>query len=382
MVKLLLAAAGGRDSAAYHPWMKDFHTARFLQVLSTQCFSEVTGQAVACGYNYEGQCGIPPLKPGLSYSQVSAGGEHTVLLRSDGQAVACGRNREGQCCIPPLDEGLSYSQVSAGSVHTVLLRSDGQAVACGWQADGRCSIPALDEGLSYSQVSAGAHHTVLLRSDGQAVACGWQADGRCSVPPLDEGLSYSQVSAGRDHTVLLRSDGQAVACGSRVHSQCNIPTLNEGLSYSQVSAGYDHTVLLRSDGQAVACPSKLLGKCHIPAFPSLRSWRDLFLGGSAAPSYRYICDFPQLGKDHVVQVDFLPEGDAGVILTCVGLDGLEVLRLKAQKSDDRTVDVCSRVAHELNTNTQNLRMVLPDARLLSTISKTNPFATLSDVMSV
>jgi len=105
--------------------------------------------------------------------------------------------------------------------------------------------------------------------------------------------------------------------------------------------------------------------------------------GFAAPSYRYICDFttfPLLGTDRVVQVDFLLEGNAGVTLKCVGLDGLEVLRLKAQKSD-RTVDVCSRVARELDTNVENLRMVLPDARLLGTISKANPFTTLSDVIS-
>ena len=40
-----------------------------------------------------------------------------------------------------------------------------------------------------------------------------------------------------------------------------------------------------------------------------------------------------LGKDRVVQVDFLLGGDGGVILTCVGLDGLEVLRLKTEKSN-------------------------------------------------
>jgi len=54
--------------------------------------------------------------------------------------------------------------------------------------------------------------------------------------------------------------------------------------------------------------------------------------------------------------------------------------LKAQTSD-RTADVCSRVARELNTTVQNLRMVLPDARLLATVSKANPSATLSDVIS-
>ena len=332
------------------------------------------GQAVACGSKPEGQCDIPPLDEGLSYTQVSARRLHTVLLRSDGQAVACGANFHGQCSIPPLDEGLSYSQVSAGRWHTVLLRSDGQAVACGWNSDGQCNIPPLDEGLSYIQVSAGEFHTVLLRSDGQAVAYGSNRERQCSIPPLDEGLSYIQVSAGEFHTVLLRSDGQAVAYGRNREGQCSIPPLDEGLSYIQVSAGDSNTVLLRSDGQAVTCSKSRKSKCNIP---SLRS------SGSASPSVSYVCHFtflPMLRKDRVVQVDFLFEDDASVILTCVGLDGLEVLRLKAQKSE-RTVDVCSRVARELKTNPQNLRLVLPDARLLGAISKANPFATLSDVIS-
>ena len=370
------------------------------------------GQAVACGKNFDGQCSIAPLDEGLSYSQVSAGRFHSVLLRSDGQAVAFGSNSDGRCSIPPLDEWLSYSQVCAGGGHTVLLRNDGQAVACGSNSHGQCSIPHLDEGLSYCQVSAGMYHTVLLRSDGQAIACGSNyygqcctprvdvsagdcdpvllrsdgqavafgsnSDERCRIPHLDEGLSYCQVSAGMYHTVLLRSDGQAVACGSNYYGQCSIPPMDEGISYIQVSAGDFHTVLLRNDGQVMACGWNEFGQCNLP---SLKSWREWF--GFAHPSCRYICHsnaFRMLGKDRVVQVDFLLEGDTVVILTCVGLDGLEVLRLKAQRSD-RAVDVCSRVARELNTNAQNLRLVLPDRRLLASISKANPFATLSDVIS-
>ena len=41
MVKLLLTAAIGVRSAAFHPWMKEFHTAGCLQEGLTQCFSEV-----------------------------------------------------------------------------------------------------------------------------------------------------------------------------------------------------------------------------------------------------------------------------------------------------------------------------------------------------
>eukprot|EP00434_Breviolum_minutum_P025505 symbB.v1.2.022536.t1/scaffold2007.1/size92683/1 len=226
----------------------------------------------------------------------------------------------------------------------------------------------------HGQVSAGAFHTVLLRSNGQAVACGSNSDGQCTIPPLDEGLSYSQVSAGGGHTVLLRSNGQAVACGSNSDGQCSIPPLDKGISYSQVSAGESHTVLLRSDGQAVAFGDNSDWQCKIPP---LRSWRDWLL------EQNNVCDITNLsllGKDRVVQVDFLFQGDAGVILTCVGLDGVEVLRLKVQKSD-RIVDVESSVVRELNTNVENLRMVLPDARLLDPISEANPFATLSDVIS-
>jgi len=54
--------------------------------------------------------------------------------------MACGRNADGQCDIPGLEDGVTYSQVSAGGFHTVLLRSDGRAVACGSKRCGQCNI--------------------------------------------------------------------------------------------------------------------------------------------------------------------------------------------------------------------------------------------------
>ena len=128
------------------------------------------GSAVACGYDDEGQCIILPLTEGVRYKQASAGGYHSVLLRSDGSAVACGSNDHGQCTIP---EGMSYKQVSAGCAHSALLQNDRSAVACGCNNCGNCNIPSLNqEEVYYTQVSAGGNHAVLLlRSDGSAVAC-------------------------------------------------------------------------------------------------------------------------------------------------------------------------------------------------------------------
>ena len=58
-----------------------------------------------------GQCNIPPLDEGSAQcTQVSAGGDHTVLLRSDGRVVACGTNHHGQCNILRLDTGGFHQQ--------------------------------------------------------------------------------------------------------------------------------------------------------------------------------------------------------------------------------------------------------------------------------
>eukprot|EP00438_Fugacium_kawagutii_P013631 Skav226742 [mRNA] locus=scaffold5056:58412:78202:+ [translate_table: standard] len=222
------------------------------------------GNVVACGANHSGQCDIPALEEGTWYIQVSAGDAHTVLLRSDGQAVACGKNWEGQCDIPPLEEGAWYTQVFAGDDHTVLLRSDGKAVACGDNCEGQCDIPALEERERYIQVSASDAHTVLLRSDGKAVACGDNSEGQCEIPTLDEGTSYTEVSAGDGYTVLLCSDDNVIAFGSDEFGESTIPTLDEGMSCTNVSAGHSHTVLLRSDGTAIACGRNQFGQCNIP----------------------------------------------------------------------------------------------------------------------
>ncbi len=338
------------------------------------------GQAVAFGCQAFGRCSIPPLDKGISYTQVSAGGCHTVLLRSDGEAVACGSgdgivvaaasHAMGECSIPPLTEGLLYTQVSAGMNHTVLLRSDGKAVACRSSSeDGRCKIPPLDQGISYTQVSAGGRHTVFLRSDGSAVACGSNDEGQCNIPLLDEGLFYTQVSAGRQHTVLLRSDGQAVAFGCQVFGRCSIPPLDEGISYIQVSAGSCHTVLLRSDGRVVACGSNEDGQCSIPSLDANR---------------HYVCDSLMLQRDHVVQLDFAYK-DTAVILTCTRLDGHEIRHFKVQ-ANDQSASVWRRVAREmgveLSTMPQSVKMVLPDGQLFASICRAEPFAQLSDVVRI
>ena len=68
---------------------------------------------------------------------------NTVLIKSDGTAVAVGSN-SGQCDLPALDGGVTYTYVAVGAYHTVLLRSDGTAVAGGNNMYGQSALPTLD----------------------------------------------------------------------------------------------------------------------------------------------------------------------------------------------------------------------------------------------
>lgn len=212
------------------------------------------------------------------FAMVSAGRCHTILLQSDGSAVACGTNTFGQCSIPPLSEGLTYTQASAGRGHTALLRSDGQVVLCGSNSHGQCNVPPLKEGISYIQVSAGEHHTVLLRSDGSAVVRGDNSFGQCNIPASKEGNSYVQVSAGPDYTMLLTSDGEVLRVGQTDRCaywtvQVFVPNCEDACSRSitsckQVSAGGHHMLVLHRSGKAQALSNFGYddhGQCQIPA---------------------------------------------------------------------------------------------------------------------
>ena len=85
----------------------------------------------------------------MTYTKISAGDAHTVLLRSNGSAVAIGSNESGECNMQPLPAGMTYTHIAAGDGHTVLLRSDGSAVAIGENGSGQCNIPLPGPGTRY-----------------------------------------------------------------------------------------------------------------------------------------------------------------------------------------------------------------------------------------
>ena len=198
----------------------------------------------------------PLLGGGQTYSQISAGARHTVLLRSDGTAVCIGcpdmkRSRAGDFCLSP-----RYTHVSACGAFQAFLRSDGILIVVGehhflrQDADftkepnpdrirgntfgAEYRLPGHDEWTTYIQISCGFNHVVALHSDGIAVAVGCNRLRQCDVPDLETGAAYIQVSAGHCHTVLLREDGRAVAVGDDRGGQCILPEPRDGVVFKPV----------------------------------------------------------------------------------------------------------------------------------------------------
>jgi alpha-tubulin suppressor-like RCC1 family protein len=94
----------------FHHWMRESCTPRFLQASAYHLllFSEVMVVCWLAGTLIADSATFHRWTKGVH--QVSAGGDHTVLLRSDGRVVACGTNHYGQCNILRLDTGGFHQQ--------------------------------------------------------------------------------------------------------------------------------------------------------------------------------------------------------------------------------------------------------------------------------
>ena len=212
------------------------------------------GTVLGWGYNDFGQTTIPAGLNGVS--AIAAGSYHTVALKSDGTPSAWGNNSHGQTTIPT---GLTeVTTIAAGFGHTVALKRNGTVVAWGDNSEGQTKVPSrLSE---VTAIATGWYHTVALKRDSTVVAWGDNFEGQSEVPV---GLSgVTAIAAGRYHTVALKRDGTVVTWGRNGASELIVPTGLSGVT--AIAAGWYHTVALKRDGTVVAWGDNDQGQANVP----------------------------------------------------------------------------------------------------------------------
>jgi alpha-tubulin suppressor-like RCC1 family protein len=256
-----------------------------------------TGISYAWGLNTDGQLGDNTTTSRLSpvtvvggitnWSQVSAGGFHSLGLTSDGIAYAWGRNNSGQLGTNNTSSRSSpvtvvggitnWSQLSAGSTHSLGLTSAGIAYAWGYRGSGRLgdganttrSSPVTVVGgiTNWSHLSGGIAHSLGLTSTGIAYGWGINTNGQLGDNTLSSRSSpvtvvggvanWRRVSAGDQHSLGITTTGVAYGWGRNLDGflgdgtgtgRSSPVTVVGGItSWSQVSAGFDHSLGLRTD---------------------------------------------------------------------------------------------------------------------------------------
>jgi alpha-tubulin suppressor-like RCC1 family protein len=226
-----------------------------------------SGTAWAWARNGNGQLGdntlvnksSPVLVAGgfTDWCQLSAGGYHSLGTRQNGTARAWGFNNSGQLgdgttvakSSPVLVVGgfTNWCQVSAGGQHSLGVRTNGTAWAWGIGTNGRLGdntavnksspVGLVGGFINWCQVSAGNAHSLGLRTTGTAWAWGNNAQGRLGdnttvaksspVQVVGGFTDWCQVSAGNLHSLGLRTNGTAWSWGCNSIGQLgNNSTIN------------------------------------------------------------------------------------------------------------------------------------------------------------
>jgi hypothetical protein len=234
------------------------------------------------------------------WCQVSAGGEHSLGLRTNGTVWAWGCNAAGTlgdgtvtCKSSPVSVVGGFTdwcRVSTGCVHSLAIRSNGTlwgwgGNGCGILGDGtvvgKCSPVSVVGGFTdWCQVSAGLCHSLAVRTDGTAWAWGNNTNGRLGdntitnrsspISVIGGFTNWCQVSAGCVHSLGLRSNGTAWAWGCNAAGQLGDNSVTSRASpvsvvggftdWCQISAGGTHSFGLRTNGTAWAWGNATIGR--------------------------------------------------------------------------------------------------------------------------
>ena len=219
---------------------------------------------------------------------ISAGGSHSLAIKSDGSLWAWGLNSHGQLGdgtggydgayksmpVKIMDDVITVSAESY-SYYSLAIKSDGSLWAWGSNSQGQLGdgtttdrhtpIKIMDD---VTAVSAGVSHSLAIKNDGSLWAWGLNKYGQLGdgtttdrYTPVKIMDGVTAVSAGTYHSLAIKSDGSLWAWGYNRYGQLGDDTMTNRYTpvkimdgVTAVSAGggigtgNDHSLAIKSDG--------------------------------------------------------------------------------------------------------------------------------------
>ncbi|MBW6433719.1 S8 family serine peptidase [Actinoplanes hulinensis] len=282
-----------------------YHTCGLGSDTTTYCWGSGWDGKLGNGGTEDQLTPVPVLAPGgVSFTQLTAGISHTCGLGSDTTTYCWGAGDYGQLGNGGTEDqltsvpvaapgGVSFTQLTAGANHTCGLGSDTTTYCWGlgrWGPLGNGGTEdqltpvavAAPNGVSFTYLTAGTDHTCGLGSDTTTYCWGSNYNGQLGTGDTADhptpvavtapnGVSFTQLTAGWAHTCGLGSDTKTYCWGGGATGQLgNGDTENQltpvpvaapnGVTFTQIDAGLQYTCGLGSDTRTYCWGLNIVGQ--------------------------------------------------------------------------------------------------------------------------
>ena len=207
--------------------------------VTTNCVDTRLGTSTPCS------AAPLPVAGGLSFRQLSVGGEFTCGVTHGGEGYCWGRNDQGQLGVSGIASsstpvavqgGHRFTSVSTGPAHACAVATDGRVLCWGSNDKfqfgtaavlGSTPVPTtIPANVTFRSISVGPSHGCGVGTDGRAYCWGNSENGKLGIAPgttpqlspqpVNGTRAYSSVSVGAEHSCGVEAGTAQVYCwGSR-----------------------------------------------------------------------------------------------------------------------------------------------------------------------